>query len=85
MMVTAAEALGNLSLDDVNADTQLLPPIDNMRDVAIQIALMVGVQAQQDGVAQTMSEQELRERVQQEFWTPHYLSYKLIRKEDASN
>ena len=38
MMVTAAEALGNLSLDDVNADTQLLPPIDNMRDVAIQIA-----------------------------------------------
>jgi malic enzyme len=56
-----------------------------MRDVAIQIALMVGMQAQQDRVAQAMSEQELRERVQQEFWTPHYLSYKLIRKGDASN
>jgi malate dehydrogenase (oxaloacetate-decarboxylating) len=85
MMVAAAEALGNFSLDDVNADRQLLPPIENMRDVAIQIALMVGLQAQQDGVAQVTNEQELRERVQQRFWTPQYLGYKLIRKEDISN
>ena len=86
MMVAAAEALGNFSLgDDANADTQLLPPIENMRDVAIQIALMVGLQAQQDGVAQVMSEGDLRERVQQRFWTPQYLGYKLIRKEDTSN
>jgi malate dehydrogenase (oxaloacetate-decarboxylating) len=85
MMVAAAEALGNFSLDDVNADTQLLPPIENMRDVAIQIAVMVGLQAQKDGVAQVTSEQELRERVQQRFWTPQYLDYKLIRKENISN
>jgi malate dehydrogenase (oxaloacetate-decarboxylating) len=86
MMVAAAEALGNFSLgDDANADTQLLPPIENMRDVAIQIALMVGLQAQQDGVAQVMSDEDLRERVQQRFWTPQYLGYKLIRKEDTSN
>ena len=61
------------------------PPIESMRDVAIQIALMVGLQAQQDGVAQVMSEEDLRERVQQRFWTPQYLGYKLIRKEDTSN
>jgi malate dehydrogenase (oxaloacetate-decarboxylating) len=85
MMVAAAEALGNFSLDDVNADIQLLPPIKNMRDVAIQIAVMIGLQAQQDGVAQVVSEQELRERVQQEFWTPYYLGYKLIREKDTSN
>jgi malate dehydrogenase (oxaloacetate-decarboxylating) len=85
MMVAAAEALGNFSLDDVNADIQLLPPIKNMRDVAIQIAVMIGLQAQQDGVAQVVSEQELRERVQQEFWTPHYQGYKLIREKDTLN
>jgi malate dehydrogenase (oxaloacetate-decarboxylating) len=85
MMVAAAEALGNFSLDDVNSDGQLLPPIENMRDVAIQIALMVGLQAQQDGVAQVTSEQELHEQVQQRFWIPQYLGYKLIRKEDTSN
>ena len=82
MMVAAAEALGNFSLDDVNADTQLLPPIDSMRDLAIQIAVMVGLQAQQDGVAQVVSEEDLRERVRQRFWIPQYLSYKFIRKEE---
>ena len=84
MMVAAAEALGNFSLDDVNADTQLLPPIDSMRDVAIQIAVMVGLQAQQDGVAQVVSEEDLRERVRQRFWIPQYFGYELIRK-DTSN
>ena len=86
MMVAAAEALGNFSLeDDVNSDGELLPPVENMRDVAIQIALMVGLQAQQDGVAQITSEQELHEQVQQRFWIPQYLGYKLIRKEGTSN
>jgi malate dehydrogenase (oxaloacetate-decarboxylating) len=84
MMVAAAEALGNFSLDDINVDAQLLPPIESMRDVAIQIAVMVGLQAQQDGVAQVVSEQDLRERVRQRFWIPQYFGYKLLRK-DMSN
>ena len=68
-----------------NTATELLPPIENMRDVAIQIAVRVGLQAQQDGVApQMMSEQELRERVQQRFWIPQYLSYELIRTEEKN-
>jgi malate dehydrogenase (oxaloacetate-decarboxylating) len=88
MMVAAAEALGNISQDSADKTaTELLPPIENMRDVAIQIAVRVGLQAQQDGVAQIMSEQELRERVQQKFWIPQYLSYKLVRRgeENISN
>jgi malate dehydrogenase (oxaloacetate-decarboxylating) len=85
MMVAAAKALGNISQDNANTATELLPPIENMRDVAIQIAVMVGLQAQQDGVAQIMSEQDLRERAQRRFWIPQYLSYKLIRKENISN
>jgi malate dehydrogenase (oxaloacetate-decarboxylating) len=86
MMVAAAEALGNISQDSANnTTTELLPPIENMRDVAIQIAVRVGLQAQQDGAApQIMSEQELRERVQQRFWTPQYLSYELIRTEEKN-
>src|SRR5918996_1392254 len=84
MMVKAAEALSNFSLDNVNADTQLLPPIESMRDLAIHISVMVGLQAQQDGVAQVVSEQDLRERVRQRFWIPQYFDYKLLRK-DISN
>jgi malate dehydrogenase (oxaloacetate-decarboxylating) len=84
MMVAAAEALGNFVADTHNTDTQLLPPIESMRDVAIRIAVTVGLQAQNEGVAQAMSEQELREQVRQRFWIPQYLSYKLVRK-DISN
>jgi len=86
MMIAASKALGNISRDSANnTATELLPPIENMREVAIQIAVMVGLQAQQDGVAQIMGEQDLRERVQQRFWIPKYLNYKLIRKENISN
>jgi malate dehydrogenase (oxaloacetate-decarboxylating) len=85
MMVAAAKALGNISQDNTNTATELLPPIENMRNVAIQIAVMVGLQAQQDGMAQIMSEQDLRERAKRGFWIPQYLSYKLIRKEKISN
>ena len=56
-----------------------------MRDIAIQIAVMVEVQAQQDGVLQIMSEQDLRERAQRRFWIPQYLSYKHIITENISN
>lgn len=51
MMLAAAKALENISQDSANTATELLPPIENMRGVAIQIAVMVGLQAQQDGVA----------------------------------
>jgi malate dehydrogenase (oxaloacetate-decarboxylating) len=81
MMVSAAEALGNFYPDNVDADLErLLPPIDSMRDLTIEIAVMVGLQAQADGVAQAMSEQELRERVQQRFWIPRYSNYKPVRQ-----
>lgn len=81
MMVAASKALGSIAPDNINTDTQLLPPIESMKDVAIPIAVMVGLQAQQDGVAQTMSEQELRERVHQRFWIPRYHGYKSIKKD----
>lgn len=84
MMVAAAHALGNFSPDMVDPNAPLLPPIERMRDVAIHIAVKVGLQAQKDGVAQEMSEQELYELVQKRFWIPEYCNYKFIRK-DVSN
>jgi hypothetical protein len=56
-----------------------------MRDVAIQIAVMVGLEAQHDGMDQAMSEQKMPEGVQERFWTPQYLGYKPIRLDDISN
>jgi malate dehydrogenase (oxaloacetate-decarboxylating) len=84
MMVAAAKSLGNFSLGMADPDSSLLPPIESMIDAAIQIAVKVGLQAQKDGMAQEMSEQELYELVQKRFWIPKYRNYKFIRK-DVSN
>ena len=81
MMVAAALALGNFSLDLDDPDAPLLPPIEYMRDVAVHVAVKVGLQAQKDGMAQKTSEQELYERVRKTFWTPEYCSYESIRKD----
>jgi malate dehydrogenase (oxaloacetate-decarboxylating) len=80
MMVAAASTLGSLSQDMYDTDGSLLPPIEKMRDVAIHIAVRVGLQAQKDRVASEMSEQELNKLVQKRFWIPEYRNYKFVRK-----
>jgi malic enzyme len=51
-----------------------------MKDVAIHIATSVALQAQQDGVASEMSEQEVYEQVQKKFWIPEYRKYKVAKR-----
>lgn len=83
MMIAAAIALGNFqgakgnNDDGADAESPLLPPIENMRDVAIHIAINVALQAQEDGVAQEMSEQKLLDQIQKKFWIPEYRIYKV--------
>jgi malate dehydrogenase (oxaloacetate-decarboxylating) len=42
--------------------------------VAAEIAVAVGIEAQKDGVAPSISEDELRRRVQTTQWTPAYMT-----------
>jgi malate dehydrogenase (oxaloacetate-decarboxylating) len=78
MMIAAARALGNFQGAKGNndgggdAESQLLPPIENMKDIAIHIAIKVALQAQQDGVAPKMSEQKVSDQVQKKFWIAEY-------------
>jgi malate dehydrogenase (oxaloacetate-decarboxylating) len=85
MMIAAASALGNFQDAKGNNYTNaelplLLPPIESMRDVAIHIAIKVALQAQQDGVAPEMNEQQVSEQVQKRFWIPEYQNYKVAKK-----
>jgi malate dehydrogenase (oxaloacetate-decarboxylating) len=82
MMITAASALGNFQDGRGNnnedaAELALLPPVENMRDVAIHIAIGVALQAQKDGVAPEMSERQISDHIQKIFWIPEYRNYKL--------
>jgi malate dehydrogenase (oxaloacetate-decarboxylating) len=86
MMIAAASALGNFqdakgnNYSNAELLLLLLPPIESMRDVAIHIAIKVALQAQQDGVAPEMSEQQVSEQVQKRFWIPEYRNYKVAKK-----
>lgn len=72
MFVAAARALSNCSPARQNPNASLYPEVENVREVAAQVALAVGKAAQQTGVAQQTSEDELQQRITTTMWTPHY-------------
>jgi len=75
MMVAAARELGAQSPALSDPAASLLPPLTDVRRVAAEIATAVGVQAQKDGVAPVIAEDELRRRVKAAQWTPAYPSF----------
>jgi len=75
MMLAAARALSENSPALKDASSSLLPPLTEIRGVAAEIAFAVGMQAQKDGVAPKINEDELRRRVLNTQWTPAYPLY----------
>jgi malate dehydrogenase (oxaloacetate-decarboxylating) len=75
MMIASAEELGNNSpaLKDPNAS--LLPALNDVREVAANIAVAVGLQAVKDGMAPTVSKNELRRRIARLQWKTVYPTY----------
>jgi malate dehydrogenase (oxaloacetate-decarboxylating) len=72
MMQAAARALAANSPALKDPSASLLSPLKDSRRVAGDIAVAVGIQAQKDGVAPKLTEDELRRRVVDTQWTPAY-------------
>ncbi len=72
MMQAAARALAANSPALKDPSASLLSPLKDSRRVARDIAVAVGIQAQKDGVAPKLAEDELRSRVLKTQWTPAY-------------
>lgn len=72
MMLAAARALAANSPALTDSAASLLPPLTDIRRVAVEIAFAAGIQAQKDGVAPKTGEDELRQRVLKTQWTPAY-------------
>jgi len=75
MLLAAARTLGGHSPALKDPSASLLPPLRELRSVAAQIAIAVGIEAQKDGVAPRISEDELRQRVLETQWAPAYRSF----------
>jgi malate dehydrogenase (oxaloacetate-decarboxylating) len=65
MMQAAARALAQNS-------QAVLPPLNELRRVAVEIAMAVGLEAQRAGVAPLTTSETLREMVTATQWTPDY-------------
>jgi malate dehydrogenase (oxaloacetate-decarboxylating) len=74
MMLAAARTLAEHSPALNDASACLLPPLTDLRRVAAEIAVAVGIAAQKDEVAAPLPEDELRARVVATQWTPVYAS-----------
>jgi malate dehydrogenase (oxaloacetate-decarboxylating) len=72
MMLAAARVLGRNSPALKDSSASLLPPLTDLRRVAAEIAIAVGLEAQKDGLAPKLAEDELRQRVIAAQWTPVY-------------
>src|ERR1700758_1940861 len=63
MLLAAARALGANSPALKDPSASLLPPLTDVRRVAAEIAVAVGIEAQREGLAPNISETELKRRV----------------------
>ena len=74
MMLAAARELGANSPALKDSSASLLPRLTDIRRVAAEIAIAVGMEAQKEGLAPKLSDDELRQRVTAAQWIPAYPS-----------
>jgi len=76
MFMVASEALAASSPLVTGSGNELLPPLDQIRDVSKKIAVAVANQAMDEGVALRVSDAEVEKQVEQNFWVPEYRDYR---------
>ncbi|SDZ84404.1 NAD-dependent malic enzyme [Microbulbifer marinus] len=76
MLMAASNALAEESPVVKSGEGALLPSLSDIRAVSKSIALAVGKQAQEDGVAPVVDQQKLERAIERNFWTPNYRHYR---------
>jgi malate dehydrogenase (oxaloacetate-decarboxylating) len=72
MFLAAARALSACAPARTNPTASLYPRIEEVHEVSRRVALAVGLAAQQAGVADQTTPEELERRVTEQMWDPHY-------------
>jgi malate dehydrogenase (oxaloacetate-decarboxylating) len=77
MFMAAAKALAGVSPARDNPHRNLLPPVSELRDVAVTIALAVALQAHREGLTEHFAIDEMEAAIRARIWTPRYLPYQV--------
>ncbi|HTS33187.1 MAG TPA: NAD-dependent malic enzyme [Thermoplasmata archaeon] len=75
MILAAAKTLGEHAPATKDPEAPLLPLVHDLRSVAVEIGVSVGLAAQREGVAPPTLPEELRARILATQWTPTYPRY----------
>ena len=73
MFSAAARVLSEFSPTLTDGDAPLYPPVERVREISRKVAVAVGVEAQQAGLTETTSLEELERNVREKMWSPHYV------------
>ena len=73
MFVAAAQVLSKFSPALHRADGSLYPPLEQVREISHQVALSIGLEAQDSGFAATTSVEALEQKIKRHMWKPHYV------------
>ncbi|WP_119390856.1 NAD-dependent malic enzyme [Taklimakanibacter lacteus] len=76
MFMAAGKAVADISPVREEGRSGLLPPVTELRAVALAVAKAVAHQAQADGVADPCAEPELDTRIARSVWSPLYRPYR---------
>lgn len=78
MLMAASNALAESAPVVQSGSGALLPPLSKIRELSKAIAMAVGKQAQEDGVAPGITEEKLEKAIEKNFWTPNYRRYRRV-------
>ena len=78
MLMVASEILAAESPRVKTGSGSLLPPLTDIAELSKKIAFAVAKLAQQQGLAESMTDQQLTEAIEDNFWLPEYRQYKRV-------
>jgi malate dehydrogenase (oxaloacetate-decarboxylating) len=78
MFLAAARTIADLSPARRDPEANLLPPLVELRTISFRVAVAVAKQAQAEGLAHMLSEEEIAAAVRAKMWEPVYAAYRRL-------
>jgi malate dehydrogenase (oxaloacetate-decarboxylating) len=75
MFMVACKVVAAMSPAHVGDGARLLPPVNELREVALQVAKAVAIQAQREGLAPACDTESLDRKIAACLWKPRYYPY----------
>ena len=76
MFLEASKALSSFVTPEQLAKNMLLPQLNDIRKVSLQVAKAVAIEARESGLGRRLNDEDLGKVIAKAQWEPHYYHYK---------